>query len=132
MEVAAALGLGHHIPIIAREINKIESCSHSHRLGRVLQSWREERPHTFTLPALLRLLRNLELRQAEMWVRILSARDYQDYYSSQDSLTADSGVSDLTGSTSSVSTYRTGPVITLIVLGSQYENSVYYCRVFVL
>ena len=120
MELAAWLGLQHHIGHIAREMSRLGSCSHSHRLGRVLEAWRSDSPHTFTLHTLLSVLRRAELHQAELWVRILTAPHYQQTSRapsacslgcSQDSLTAgllnisqDSGVADLSTSMSSADT----------------------------
>ena len=104
--MAARLGLHHHIPHIAGERYKVRVSPHSERLGRVLEVWREEAPHTFTLHSLITLLSSLQLRQAELWVRILSAPHYQ-HSSSSSSLTGqlnvsqDSGVTDLASSVSS-------------------------------
>ena len=101
-------------------MSRLGSCSHSHRLGRVLEAWRSDSPHTFTLHTLLSVLRRAELHQAELWVRILTAPHYQQTSRapsacslgcSQDSLTAgllnlsqDSGVADLSTSISSADT----------------------------
>ena len=114
--MAAGLGLHHHIPHIAGEISKIRVSPHWVRLGRVLQAWREETPDSFTLDTLITLLSSLQLRQAELWVRILAAPLYQHssfssssrLSRSHSSLTAgqlnvsqDSGVTDLASSVSS-------------------------------
>ena len=109
MRVAATLNLQPHIPQISRENAWLPSLSHSQKLAKIFHIWRKENPESFSVRNLLRLLRKLELQQAESWVRILTARHYQhirarsfsQLASSLDSLAGDSGVSDLNNSFSS-------------------------------
>ena len=107
--MAATLNLQPHIPQISRENHWLPSLSHSQKLAKIFQIWRKENPESFTVRNLLRILRKLELQQAEVWVRILTARHYQHIRASSfsqlatslESLTGDSGVSDLNNSFSS-------------------------------
>ena len=101
--VAATLNLQPHISQISRETNWLPSLSHSGKLAKIFQIWRKENPESFTVRNLLRILRKLDLQQAEIWVRILTARHYQHIRASSfsqlstslESLTGDSGVTDL-------------------------------------
>ena len=101
--MAATLNLQPHIPQVSRENTWLPSLSHSAKLAKIFHIWRKENPGSFTVRNLLRILRKLELQQAEVWVRILTARHYQhiraasfsQLSSSLDSLTGDSGVTDL-------------------------------------
>ena len=106
LAVAATLNLQPHLPQISREntrLASLSSLSHSQKLAKIFQIWRTENPGSFTVRNLLTILRKLELRQAEIWVRILTARHYQHIRASSfsqlsaslESLTGDSGVSDL-------------------------------------
>ena len=109
LAVAATLNLQPHIPQVSRENTWLPSLSHSAKLAKIFHIWRKENPGSFTVRNLLTILRKLELQQAEVWVRILTAHHYQhirassfsQLSSSLDSLTGDSGVTDLSQSFSS-------------------------------
>jgi len=78
VRLASGLQLGHHVPEIVMSVNNVIGFNRDRSsMSKLLRYWQQEKPRSFTLKTLLTLLHRLNLREIEMWIRIITSRHYQ-------------------------------------------------------
>merc|ERR1712227_1039971 len=77
--LAVSLQLGHHVSNIARTsiVKNIQyDNTDRHKLTQLIHHWQTDKPKLFTVDTLLSVLRQLNLKDMEMWIRIITSRHY--------------------------------------------------------